>query len=309
MKYSTEERLSRLLAMIPWIVAHEGPQVKVVCERFGITAAEVAADIALLYLCGLHPYTPDLLIEADIRDGRVWVSYADYFSRPLRLTPVEGLGLLTAAQTLLAVPGTDPAGPLATGLAKLAASLGADEAIKVDLGAASDAVIETLRSARDAHQQVAIDYLSLARNERAVRTIEPAHVFLDTGEWYVSGWCHLAGDERTFRVDRIASATIQASPWQHAPAEHPPGLFTRAPTGGTVTLELGPTDRWVLEQYPTLDTTELPHGGVRVVLAVTDDAWLDRLVLRLSLDAVIVSAPPAWPGLGAAAASVLSRYP
>jgi proteasome accessory factor C len=308
MKFTTEQRLARLLAMIPWIVAHEGPEVTVVCERFDITATDLAADIALLYLCGLHPYTPDLLIEADIRDGRVWVSYADYFSRPLRLTPVEGLGLLTAAQTLLAVPGTDPTGPLASGLAKLAASLGADEAIKVDLGAASDAVIETLRSARDAHQQVTIDYLSMARNERAVRTIEPAHVFLTQGEWYVAGWCHLASDERIFRVDRIASVTVEAAQWEHPPAEHPPGLFTRAPAGGTVTLQLGTADRWVLEQYPTIETTELPDGRVKVTLAVTDNAWLDRLALRLSSDAVIASAPTDWPGIASAAASVLHRY-
>ena len=39
---------------------------------------------------------------------------------PLRLTPDEGLALLAKARTLLAVPGTDPSGPLARGLAKLA---------------------------------------------------------------------------------------------------------------------------------------------------------------------------------------------
>ena len=102
---ATEHRLKRILAMVPWIVAHDGPSVAETCARFGCTAPELMRDIQLLYLCGLYPYTPDLLIEASVVDGRVYVEYADYFSRPLRLTPGEGLGLVAAAMLgALSVP-------------------------------------------------------------------------------------------------------------------------------------------------------------------------------------------------------------
>ena len=49
-------------------------------------------------------------------DGHVSIRLADYFRRPLRLTPAEGLALLAAGRALLAVPGSDPDGPLATAL-------------------------------------------------------------------------------------------------------------------------------------------------------------------------------------------------
>jgi proteasome accessory factor C len=307
-RYTAEERLARLLAMIPWIVGHNGPTVVDVCSRFGITPTDLASDIGLLYLCGLHPYTPDLLIEAEVRDGRVWVSYADYFSRPLRLTPVEGLGLLTAAQTLLAVPGTDPIGPLATGLAKLAASLGADDAVKVDFGAASEDTLNVLREGVQQGVQVEIDYLSFARNERTVRVIEPDHVFLTQGQWYVSGWCHLAVGERNFRVDRIASATLIGLSRTQPTRAEVPELFTHAPGGGQATIRLAPADGWAVEQYPVIDQRTDDDGFVTVTLAVTDSGWLDRLVLRVSHATILVTGPDGWAGTAAAASTVLARY-
>ncbi len=319
-KLSTEERLARLLAMIPWIVAHRGPTVEEVCSRFELTPSELASDISLLYLCGLHPYTPDLLIEAEVRDKRVWVSYADYFSRPLRLTPVEGLGLLTAAQTLLAVPGTDPAGPLATGLAKLASSLGADDVLTVDLGDAATDVIDVLRAGVAQQTQVEIDYLSFSRNERTSRTIEPDHVFVTQGQWYVSGWCHLAHADRTFRVDRIATAQITEVARTHEARAAAPELFRHAPVGGEATIRLAPQDTWVREQYPLLSDepqtepetepeTDPQSAGFHIVrLMVTDDAWLDRLALRLTHDSEILVGPSGWGGTAGAATYVASRY-
>jgi predicted DNA-binding transcriptional regulator YafY len=304
-KLATEERLARLLAMIPWIVAHHGPTVVDVCGRFDLTPAELAGDISLLYLCGLHPYTPDLLIEAEIRDKRVWVSYADYFSRPLRLTPIEGLGLLTAAQTLLAVPGTDLDGPLATGLAKLASSLGADDVLKVDLGDAAGEVIDTLRLGATDGTQVEIDYLSFSRNERTVRIIEPDHVFVTQGQWYVSGWCHLAHADRTFRIDRIANARVTQTPREHPPQSVPPELFNHAPSGGTATIQLAIDDAWVLEQYPVIVGGEPPST---IQLVVTDHPWLDRLALRLSHTSTISAGPDDWHGTNGAATRLLQRY-
>ena len=98
------ERLSRLLAIVPWIVAQDGPTVADICERFGVSERDLIADLNLLFMCGVYPYTPDTLIEVDIDGGRVWVRFADWFKRPLRLTPPEGLALMAAARAILGVP-------------------------------------------------------------------------------------------------------------------------------------------------------------------------------------------------------------
>ncbi|MGH9106270.1 MAG: hypothetical protein ACRDZX_10615, partial [Acidimicrobiales bacterium] len=114
------ERLARLLVIVPWVVAQDGPLVSDVCERFQISEHDLVADLNLLFMCGVYPYTPDALIEVDIDEGRVWVRFAEWFRRPLRLTPPEALALVAAARAMLGVPGAgvgEEAAQSATGAA------------------------------------------------------------------------------------------------------------------------------------------------------------------------------------------------
>ena len=37
----------RLLTVVPWIAAHDGPRLDEVCERFGMTRKQLAADSGL----------------------------------------------------------------------------------------------------------------------------------------------------------------------------------------------------------------------------------------------------------------------
>ena len=57
-----DARLGRLLAIVPWVAAHDGPSIEEVCRRFGVEEKELVADLNLLFLCGIHPFTPDVLI-------------------------------------------------------------------------------------------------------------------------------------------------------------------------------------------------------------------------------------------------------
>src|SRR5439155_4069521 len=68
-RISAESRLHRLLALVPWVAAHDGPTLADVSARFGCTEDELVDDLQLLFLCGLHPYTPDMLIDVDIAGG------------------------------------------------------------------------------------------------------------------------------------------------------------------------------------------------------------------------------------------------
>ncbi|MDQ6728190.1 MAG: WYL domain-containing protein [Actinomycetota bacterium] len=307
-KLSADERLHRLLALIPWVAGRDGPRMEEVCTRFNCTEQEVVDDLELLFLCGLHPYTPDVLIDVDIADGRVWIRYADYFARPLRLTPAEGLALLAAGRTVLATAGGDDGGPLARGLGKLATAMGVDagEAVEIELGAVAEDVLVTLRNAVAASRRVEIDYYSFGRDERARRVVDPYAVFSAGGQWYVSAWCHRVDDERLFRVDRISTATLLESGFDR-PASAPELAAYRArPDDRRVTLDLAPAARWVVGQYPVEQVEELGGGRLRVTLAASQPAWLERLLLRLGPAARVVGGDG---GLrGDAARRLLRRY-
>jgi proteasome accessory factor C len=307
-RLSADERLQRLLALVPWVAARDGPELGEVCSRFGCTEAELVGDLELLFLCGLHPYTPDVLIDVDIHDGRVWIRYADYFSRPLRLTPAEGLALLAAGTTLRAAPGADHEGPLARGLAKLAAALGVDpgESVEVALGPAPADMLRVLSEAVARNRQVEIEYYAFGRDEWTRRVVDPYAVFSAGGQWYLSAYCHSVDDERLFRVDRVREALALETGF--VPPDRRPDLSTYSPRPDDprVALELDPAARWVVEQYPVEAVEEGEDGRLRVTLAVSERAWLERLLLRLGPSARVVEGDHHL--LDRAACRLLARY-
>lgn len=305
---SAEESLRRLLALVPWVASRDGARIEEVCDRFGCSEAELVRDLELLFMCGLHPFTPDSLIDVNIDEGQVWIRYADYFSRPLRLTPAEGLFLVAAGATLLSVPGTDPHGPLARGLAKLAAVLGVDpdEAVDVELGRAAPEVLATLQRASAEHRQVEIDYYSYGRDEWGRRVIDPGTVFNAAGQWYVDAWCHRAVGERIFRIDRMRRASLLDTSFEPRPKSGSPMPYAPRSEDPVVVLDLDQPAHWVAEQYPNEGVEERGEGRLRVRLRVRERAWLERLLLRVGPHARVVEGDANVAG--EAAARLLARY-
>lgn len=302
------DRLRRLLAIVPWIVAADGPRLEEVTRRFGLTERELLADLDLVFCCGVHPFTPDALMDVAVEDGRVWIRYADYFQRPLRLTPEEGLAIVAAGSAVLAVPGADPHGPLARAIAKIAGVLGVSvgDTVDVRLRQVPETVLADLRAAAAAHRRIEIDYYTYGRDDRARRVVEPHAVFAAEGEWYLTGHCHLADGPRRFRVDRILDLTVLEETFPAPAAVEEPRVFEAAPGDPRVVLRLTPRARWVAEQYPTEAVEELEDGAVRVTLAAGERAWLERLLLQLGPHATVEEGAE---GVAAgAAARVLARY-
>jgi proteasome accessory factor C len=305
---STGTRLRRLLALVPWVAAHDGPTIAEVCDRFGYSEAELIEDLERLFLCGLYPFTPDTLIEVDIAEGRVWIRYAEVFARPLRLTPAEGLAVVAAGSALLTAPVTTDSEPLARGLAKLAAVLGVDvdEMVEVELGAAPPELLSQLELAVREHRQAEVEYYSYGRDQWTRRVIDPYRVFGSAGQWYVSAYCHRVEGDRLFRVDRMRSVTVLDATFKPPKRKPPAALFSPKPDDPKVVLELAPSARWVLETYPHEKVEERARGKVRVTLRVSERGWLERLLLVLGSDAKVAAGDK--DAGRAAARRLLERY-
>lgn len=312
-RLSSGGRLERLLSIVPWVVANDGPTVAEIAERFDYPENRLLDDLTnVLFMVGTYPFTPDQLVEVVVEDDRVWIHYAEYFARPLRLTPDQALALVTAGSSLLAVPGADPDGPLARGLAKLAETLGVTPGtdIEVDLGDAPPEVLASVRTAIAERTSIVIEYYGYNRDEVSERTVDPYRVTSDEGQWYLLGHCHRAEGERLFRVDRIRS--IQRTDLTFdAPTDVPDvSVFEPNPDDPRVTIEVGETGHWIEQAYPAEDIQRLADGRLRVTLAVSALPWLERLMLRLGADGQLVEADKDVPlDIGAQAARrVLDRY-
>ncbi len=300
-----EVEVQRILALVPWLAAHPGAPKSDVAARFGVTAEQLESDLLMVLMIGVPPYSPDEYIDVVDDDETVTIRLADYFRRPLRLTPAEGLALLAAGRALLAVPGSDPAGPLATALDKLATALGLPD-LAVDIPRPK--VLQEARTATAAHECIEIEYWSAGRDDTTTRRVDPWAVFFAGGEWYLTGWCHTADSDRLFRVDRIRS--LRATGEHFEPPDTEPateGVYNPAPDDPLVELDLPASARSMIERFPAESLSE-SDGRLHVTLRVSERAWLERLLLRAGPGARVV-APDDLSGVAAgAAARVLRRY-
>ncbi len=313
-RVTAADRLRRVLAVVPWIVANPDHLVSDVAARFGLSESDLLADLGVVFMVGLPPYSPDALIDVQIDDeGRVTIQLADYFSRPLRLTPAQGLALLASSEALLSVPGTDPNGALAKALHKLASAVGVEntDAVDIRLGTAEDTTLNQLRDAVSAGTEVEIVYYSYNRDATSAREIAPWRVFAESGNWYVHAWCHVAEGERVFRVDRIEELTPLDRPAQvQMEAERDQVLLTRE-QDPRVTLLLDPGAGWVVDAYPVEEVSEQDGGRLLATLAISEVPWLERLLIRLGPDAELIKATGidnADSLASAAATRILKRY-
>lgn len=308
---SATDRLGRILAIVPWIAEQEAPLIVDVCARFGLTPEELMADLEVVPMVGLHPYTPDNLIELVFDDDRVRLEYGNFFERPLRLTKDEALVILAAAKASVPATGHDPAGPLSRALDKIAGVLGVDldDDLEVVLAEPPGDHVEVLQAAVRDREALDIGYFSHARNAHTERTIEPLRLFHSEGAWYLDAHCRATPGERVFRVDRITAIEPTGEHFDRTLDRTSTEAFTPAEDLPRVTLEVDREGAWVAEQYPVESSTELDGGGRRITLVVSATPWLERLLLRLGPHGRVVDAPAELAGVGPTAAQrLLARY-
>jgi proteasome accessory factor C len=293
--------------MLPWLMERRQASLAEMAERFEISETELVRDLEQAAMCGLPPFLDEVVDLYIDDDGIAHVGVPRFFTKPLRLTAVEGFALLAAGQVAMSLPGADPSGPLGRALAKLEAVLGNDSMV-LDLAqppATADLIDAASRSVR-----VAISYWSVSSDETTQRVITPRAVFADRGRWYVVADDDRSGEERIFRIDRIDHWTLTDESDPPRLVEVPTGdaWFDDAPDLPVVRVRVGPAGHWLVERFPTRSVT---HDGddVIVEMVVANERWLEQVLLRLGPHAKVLS-PDAWKDMAAQAAAELlaARY-
>jgi proteasome accessory factor C len=148
-----------------------------------------------------------------------------------------------------------------------------------------DELRDRLAGAVAQQRQVRLEYYVPTRDESTRRVVDPLAVVHADGHTYLDAFCHVAEDQRLFRLDRISAAEVLDSPVQpHAglpPRDLAAGIFSASEHDLLVTLRLSPAARWVAEYYPVEDASEEPGGGLTVRMRIGDPALVTQLMLRL----------------------------
>lgn len=283
------DRLPRLLALVPYLIARPGIPVDEAAADFGVTPKQLRRDLELLWMCGLPGYGPGDLIDLSFEGETITVTYDAGMRRPLRLTAAEATALLVALRALAGTPGVVDTDAVRRSLAKIESAVGQAKPAGVVVGLAMQetettertrqVVVAALRRGR----ALRIRYYTASRDEITDRTVDPMRMLLVEGRSYLEAWCRLAEDVRLFRLDRIDDVREldePAAPPPHArPHDVSEGLFRPEPDQREAVLVLSPDARWIAEYYPVDELTELDGGRARIRMRYTDLSWMVRLVL------------------------------
>ncbi|MCP2257331.1 proteasome accessory factor C [Streptoalloteichus tenebrarius] len=293
------ERLPRLLALVPYLLARPGIPIEEAAADFGVTPKQLRRDLELLWMCGLPGYGPGDLIDLSFEGDTVTVTYDAGMRRPLRLTAAEATALLVALRALADTPGVVDTAAVQRALAKVEAAVGQAQPAGVVVGglavrerSVSPETRATVTAAAQTKKALWLRYYTASRDEITERIVDPMRVLLVEGRSYLEAWCRSVERVRLFRLDRVDAVRVldePASPPPHArPKDVSAGLFGPEPGQGVAVLELSADARWVAEYYQVDDLVELGEGRARVWMRYSDPSWMVRLLLGLGDHARVV---------------------
>ncbi len=258
------ERLRRLLTLVPWLAAHSGISKEDAARHFGLTVAQLEADLALLTVTGPGLYGGDLVDIAFDRET-VTVIDAQGLVEPLRLTADEAAPLLLGLRALQQLPDVDDAM-----VARLIDMLGGgpDEAVVVEVPTSPHAA--TIAAAlRDGHD-LRLEYRHPVRDEVSERTVRPLAVVTRDGVEYLQAHCHTAQAVRTFRLDRIRAC----APVPRAEATPEPPALPEPTLHRIARVHVAAGAEHLLEGV-TRDLQRGDDGTVTASVPYADEAWLE----------------------------------
>jgi len=302
------QRLRRLLTMLAYLARVGEAPIAELAQRFAMDERTLVSELELAACCGLPPYTPDQLLELVIDDERVLAYGLDALRRPPKLTPDEGFAVAAAARAMLAVPGADPAGPLASALEKLEAALGADR-LQVELEAPEQ--LGVLRRAVTDRELVEIDYLGANRGAESTRVVEPHAVVALEGRFYLDAYCHLADDWRRFQIERIRAVRPSGDRFvRRTPPEEMrgPHAFTGGASARVARVAVPEGRAPLIESLAAGPAERLEDGRVVVPIRVGNAHWFGRLLLRLGADAEVLEPDDLIDARAVVAKQALARY-
>lgn len=149
-----------------------------------------------------------------------------------------------------------------------------------------------LATAIQVRQRVRLDYRD-DRDRSTRRVLNPYGLVYRGGRWYVSGWCHLRRDLRSFRLDRIGEAVpLDATfdrPADFDPAEHLTRSIASLPRASAVELRLH-TDlaTAAAELGRNIGMLSPVEGGVALHARTDSLAWFARQLARLPFDFEVI---------------------
>ncbi|MEA2361847.1 MAG: proteasome accessory factor [Thermoleophilaceae bacterium] len=291
------ERFARLVTLAGILIdtAREGKKLDVaeLCERLQVSETELRQDVDVLNVVNFGGGS--YVLYAEVQGDQIEVDpepYGDNFARPARLLPLEAKALMAAIDLI----GEHlPEGSLSSARQKIVDALGEDpaqEGLQITTAKGDDSEIARVVSgAIAAHRMLEIEHYKEELDEFTKRRIEPYKLMNGQEGWYVHAWDPEKDDTRSFRLDRIRSATVLDDSFEPRPGIEPdihgwPSTGEVADSRRARVWMAPDRARWAREDKRVV--TELADSAVIVELPYAGHRYLARELLKEAGDAVVL---------------------
>ena len=208
------ERINRILFIMSYVSQNQGIPLEDLAKHVDMRPKQLMKELDFMLLIGKPPFKPDDYVDIYVEDNKVYIEYDQMLNRPLRFTRPEVMALLTSIQLLDSEVEPKTVESLRKKIKQaIHSSLDSEENFedRIILEKPSRPVshyFTLLHQAIEQKKKVKVSYYSLMSNTTNERIIRPYFLIKYLGYWYLTGYCQMRKDLRTFKFERILSAKL-----------------------------------------------------------------------------------------------------
>jgi proteasome accessory factor BC len=303
------ERFGLLQALLAYLLAACGEEAQAVIpaaelsDRFMIPAEALEEHLALLNLVNFGGGC--YAVYAELRGDNVHIDkelFGDTFRSPPRLTPLEARAIRLALEFVGPMIAAEAHRPLDKVRRKLEETFGQFDLQTAEPPAdrVEERLIRALSEGIKRRRLVDIEYVKVGEEAVVAHTVEPYWLERQLPHWYVHTWDRTRGGVRSFRLDRMRSATLGSEEFEPREGFEPDRLRDARVARIHYSKQVA---RWEVER----GAQQLRDGSATAEQKVGGTEWLVGEILRFRGEAVVLDPPDLRRSVARRARELLSE--